>query len=87
MPVIRKHHPIRKGKNDYLRDAAGHYLSEFPEKWTGEQIIKHLESEKYQENKRIVHWFPFEGYDGQQLAEYIRNLAGSFAFYHSLPKP
>lgn len=65
-------------KHDFLFEAAGFYLSEFPESWSGEKIATYLENKPEDYDSKITAWLPFEGYCGEELASHIRDLARSF---------
>lgn len=72
----------KKPRPDFLRHAAQHFLSDFPENWEGEKIVTHLEENPDDYNDDVTPWQPFEDYDGETLAGYIRDAAEKFeAFY------
>ena len=71
-------------KPDFTEHACGHFLSDWPSGWSPEQIIEYLEGD-YDSgfDIEITPWAPFEDYDGETLAGYIRDLADKYeAFYN-----
>ena len=71
---------------DFLLDAAGFILSDFPQDWNGEQIISYLEDNANDYEDEITPWIPFENYNGELLAEYIENLAGEYERFFKMKK-
>ena len=74
--------PKTKKTPDYLRAAAGHLLSDFPEKWSGEKIVDYLSENPESYSEKITPWYPFEDFSGELIAEYIENLADSFKDFY-----
>lgn len=77
---------MAKKKIDFLHEAAGQFLSDFPEKWSGEKIVKYLEDNADDYDDTITPWIPFEGYCGAELAEYITDLASKYEYFYNLKK-
>lgn len=77
---------MNKNEPDFVLGAAGHYLSEFPQNWNGEKICDFLKDNPTTYQDAITPWFPFEGRRGEDLAEYIYDLADTFEYYYKLNK-
>ena len=77
---------MSKKEPDFVLGAAEHFLSEFPRKWNGKKICDFLQDNPNSYQDAITPWRPFEGYDGEYLAEYIYNLAHTFEYYYKLNK-
>lgn len=71
---------------DFLLNAAGFILSDFPQDWNGEQIVSYLEENSNDYEEEITPWIPFENYNGELLAEYIENLAGEYERFFNMNK-
>lgn len=50
--------------------AIGHYLSDFPQDKTPEEIIELIK----EDDDDIIFWFPFEGFDPEWVAEHIETM-------------
>ena len=73
----------KTNRPDFLWHACGQFLSDFPDKWEGEKIVTHLEENADDYAEEVTPWQPFEDYDGETLAGYIRDLAEKLeAFYN-----
>jgi len=80
------HNKMPKSKNsepDFLHSAAGHYLSDLPNGWSGERIVTYLEENANDYSDKIEAWYPFEGFCGEELAGYIRDLSESFKKFYN----
>ena len=73
----------KKTAPDFLHEAAGHYLSDIPEGWSGEKIVTYLEDNADDYSDKIEAWYPFEGFCGEELAGYISDLAESFKDFYN----
>lgn len=71
-------------KPDFLEHACGHFLSDWPSDWSSKQILEHLEGDyECSYDIEVTPWEPFENYDGESLADLIRDLADKYeAFYN-----
>ena len=65
--------------NKYQRFALNHYLAEYPQELTFEQVLELLEAG---DGKALV-WQPFECLDKAQVAECIDNMTAELE--HSFP--
>lgn len=75
--------PKKKTEPDFLHHAAGHYLSMIPDGWSGEKVVTYLEENADDYSEEIDAWYPFEGFCGEELAGYIRDLADSFKHFYN----
>ena len=73
----------KKTAPDFLHEAAGHYLSDIPEGWSGEKIVTYLEENADDYSDEIEAWYPFEGFCGEELAGFISDLAESFKDFYN----
>jgi len=61
--------------NAFEAFAVNHYLSEFPEGKTFEEILELVE----EGDDEVIIWQPFENYHPKDVAQYIRDLCVSLA--------
>lgn len=59
--------------NKYQTFAVGHFLSDYPDDTSFDQIIELVE----QEDETIRHWEPYESFWGEHLADMITGMARS----------
>jgi hypothetical protein len=57
--------------NKYQTFALGHFLSDYPDDASFDQIIELVE----QEDEAIMHWEPYESFWGEHLATMITGMA------------